>query len=102
MDLGAGPVTTFFLVLLPQIRPGLVTGSIFAFISSWINVELSIFNSTAELNTIPVKIFNYVQYTIDPTIAAVASVTIITAVIAIVLLDLFNGLDVLPGKTENC
>jgi putative spermidine/putrescine transport system permease protein len=101
MDLGAGPVTTFFLVLLPQIRPGLVTGSIFAFISSWINVELSIFNSTAELNTIPVKLFNYVQYTIDPTIAAVASVTIITAVIAIVLLDLVNGLDVLPGKTEN-
>ena len=70
-DLGASPWTTFFLVTLPQIRPGIVTGSIFAFISSWINVELSIFNTTADLNTIPVKLFNYVQYTIDPTIAAV-------------------------------
>ena len=71
-DLGAGPLTTFFLVTLPQIRSGLVSGAIFAFISSWINVELSIFNTTAELTTIPVKLFNYVQYTIDPTIAAVS------------------------------
>ena len=38
-DLGASPWTTFFLVTLPQIRPGIVTGSIFAFISSWINVS---------------------------------------------------------------
>jgi putative spermidine/putrescine transport system permease protein len=95
MDLGAGPVTTFFLVVLPQIRSGLVTGAIFAFISSWINVELSIFNTTADLNTIPVKLFNYVQYTIDPTIAAVSAVTIFAAVAAIVILDLTVGLDVL-------
>ena len=94
-DLGAGPVATFFLVVLPQIRPGIVTGAIFAFISSWINVELSIFNTTAELNTIPVKLFNYVQYTIDPTIAAVSAATILAAVIAIVILDLTVGLDML-------
>lgn len=94
-DLGAGPVQTFFLVVLPQIRPGVVTGGIFAFISSWINVELSIFNTTAQLNTIPVKLFNYVQYTIDPTIAAVSAATILAAVVAIVILDLTVGLDML-------
>lgn len=94
-DLGAGPWQTFFLVVLPQIRPGIVTGSIFAFISSFINVELSIFNTTAELNTIPVKLFNYVQYTIDPTIAAVSAATIVAAVVAIVILDLTVGLDML-------
>lgn len=94
-DLGAGPFATFFLVVLPQIRPGIVTGAIFAFISSWINVELSIFNTTAELNTIPVKLFNYVQYTIDPTIAAVSAATILAAVVAIVILDLTVGLDML-------
>lgn len=94
-DLGAGPVQTFFLVVLPLIRPGVVTGGIFAFISSWINVELSIFNTTAQLNTIPVKLFNYVQYTIDPTIAAVSAATILAAVIAIVILDLTVGLDML-------
>lgn len=99
-DLGAGPWTTFFLVVLPQIRPGLVTGSIFAFISSWINVELSIFNTTAELNTIPVKLFNYVQYTIDPTIAAVSGATIVAALAIIVVLDLTVGLDVLSGRDD--
>lgn len=97
-DLGANPWTTFFLVTLPQIRPGIVTGSIFAFISSWINVELSIFNTTADLNTIPVKLFNYVQYTIDPTIAAVSGATIAAAVIAIVILDLTVGLDMLSER----
>jgi len=97
-DLGARPWTTFFLVVLPQIRPGIVTGSIFAFISSFINVELSIFNTTAELNTIPVKLFNYVQYTIDPTIAAVSGATILAAVVAIVILDLTIGLDMLSDR----
>lgn len=97
-DLGANPWTTFFLVVLPQIRAGIVTGSIFAFISSWINVELSIFNTTAELNTIPVKLFNYVQYTIDPTIAAVSGATILVAVVAITILDLTIGLDMLSDR----
>lgn len=97
-DLGAGPVTTFFLVTLPQIRSGIVSGAIFAFISSWINVELSIFNTTAELTTIPVKLFNYVQYTIDPTIAAVSSITILVAAIVIIILDLTLGLDVLSER----
>lgn len=99
-DLGAGPVTTFFLVTLPQIRSGIISGSIFAFISSWINVELSIFNTTAELTTIPVKLFNYVQYTIDPTIAAVSSITILVAAIVIVILDVTFGLDVLAEGRE--
>jgi putative spermidine/putrescine transport system permease protein len=97
-DLGAKPLTTFFLVTLPQIRSGLVSGAIFAFIASWINVELSIFNTTADLSTIPVKLFNYVQYTIDPTIAAVSGLTIIVAAVVIVLLDLTIGLDVLSER----
>ncbi|BBK32282.1 putative spermidine/putrescine transport system permease protein [Stella humosa] len=97
-DLGAGPLATFFLVTLPQIRSGIVSGGIFAFISSWINVELSIFNTTAQLTTIPVKLFNYVQYTIDPTIAAVSSITILVAAVVIVVLDLTVGLDVLSER----
>src|SRR5262249_25595676 len=95
-----GPVATFFLVTLPQIRRGIVTGAIFAFISSWINVELSIFNTTARLNTIPVKLFNYVQYTIDPLIAAVSSVTILAAGVAIVVLDLPIGLDLMGERRK--
>jgi putative spermidine/putrescine transport system permease protein len=98
MDLGAGPFTTFRLIVLPQIRAGLAGGAVLAFISSWINVELSIFSTTAELTTIPVKLFNYVQYTVDPTIAAVSAVTIFVAVLSIVALDLLVGINVLAER----
>jgi putative spermidine/putrescine transport system permease protein len=97
-DLGAGPVTAFFLITLPLIRSAVVSGSIFAFISSWINVELSIFNTGAELTTIPVKLFNYVQYTIDPTIAAVAAITIAVAAVTIVILDCTIGIDAISER----
>jgi len=97
-DLGANPWSTFWFVVLPWIRPGIVTGSSFAFISSWINVELSIFNTTPELNTIPVKLFNYVQYTVDPTIAAASGATILVVVVAVIVLDLCIGLDLLSER----
>lgn len=97
-DLGANPWSTFWFVVLPLIRPGIVTGSIFAFISSWINVELSIFNTTPALNTIPVKLFNYVQYTVDPTIAAASGATILVVVVAVIVLDLCIGLDLLSER----
>jgi putative spermidine/putrescine transport system permease protein len=98
MDLGAGPWATFWFIVLPTIRPGLINGSIFAFITSWINVELSVFNTHAALNTIPVKIFNHVQYTIDPAIAAVSSITILAAGGAIVALDLTIGLNLVRAR----
>lgn len=97
-DLGASAWSTFFLVTLPQIRAGLVSGAIFAFITSFINVELSIFNTTSTLNTIPVQLFNYVQYSVDPSIAAVSSLTILAAAIAIILIDWLIGLDFLSGS----
>ncbi|SAL58872.1 binding-protein-dependent transport systems inner membrane component [Caballeronia arvi] len=95
-DLGATPIETFFLVVLPQIKGGVISGAVLAFITSWINVEMSIFNTTPALTTMPVKLFNYVQYTIDPTIAAVSAISILGAAAALVVLDLLFGLDVLP------
>jgi len=92
-DLGGTAVSTFFLITLPIIKPGLVAGALFAFIISWINVELSIFNATADLMPIPVKLFNYVQYAVDPMLAAVSATTIYVAIIAVIVLDVFVGID---------
>lgn len=100
-DLGASPWVTFYHVTLPLLKPGLITGSIFGFITSWINVELSIFNTTGALNTIPVQLFNYVQYSVDPTIAAVSAITIFISVIVITLLDMTIGLDVFSDTKSN-
>lgn len=96
-DLGASGLQTFVHVTLPLIRPGLVAGGFFAFIVSWINVELSIFNTTAELMTMPVKLFNYVQYSVDPLIAAVCAATIYVAAAVVIALDLTIGLDRVVG-----
>lgn len=92
-DLGGNALSTFFLVTLPIIKPGLVAGALFAFIISWINVELSIFNATADLMPIPVKLFNYVQYAVDPMLAAVSATTIYVAILAVIVLDVFVGID---------
>jgi putative spermidine/putrescine transport system permease protein len=92
-DLGATPAETFFLVTLPQIKPGIIAGALFAFINSWINVEVSIFNSTAQLVTIPVKLFNYIQFNIDPTLAAVSAATIYIAILVVVAIDLAIGIE---------
>jgi len=92
-DLGASALQAFFRVTLPIIKPGIVAGGIFAVIISWINVELSMFNTTAALMTIPVKLFNYIQYSVDPSIAAISAATIYVAVIVVVLLDLTVGID---------
>ena len=92
-DLVPRPCQTFFLVTLPQIKPGVIAGALFAFINSWINVEVSIFNSTAQLVTIPVKLFNYIQFNIDPTLAAVSAVTIYIAIFVVVAIDFAVGIE---------
>lgn len=92
-DLGDTGAGAFFRITLPLIKPGVIAGALFAVIISWINVELSMFNTTAELMTIPVKLFNYIQYSVDPTIAAVSAGTIYVAILIVVLLDLTVGID---------
>ena len=92
-DLGATKMETFFLVTMPQIKPGMIAGALFAFINSWINVEVSIFNSTSRVETIPVKLFNYIQFNIDPTLAAVSAITIYIAILAVVAIDLAIGIE---------
>lgn len=95
MDLGANSFATFRFVTFPLVRGGVVSGGLFAFISSWINVELSMFNTTAAMTTIPVKLLNHVQYQVDPLIAAVSGLTILAAVAAIIVVALTIGIDLL-------
>lgn len=100
-DLGASPWDTLRTVTLPLLKPGMITGSILGSITSWINVELSMFNTTAVLNTIPVQLFNYVQYSVDPSIAAVSAITIFISIIVITLLDLTIGLDIFSSRQHS-
>lgn len=89
--LGAGPWTAFRLVGLPMIRPGLVAGGIFSFIVSFDNVPVSIFLVSVRQTTLPVKIFAAVEHGIDPGIAAISTLLIITTGLALVLAERWAG-----------
>lgn len=93
LDLGANRFQTFFLVTFPLVKSGVIAGALFGLIISWVNVELSIFNSTAALLPLPVKLFNYVQYSIDPMIAAVSASTIYVAIVIVLVIDWVIGID---------
>lgn len=83
LNLGAGPLRTFRYVTLPQILPGVLAGALFAFITSWDEVILAIFLTSPVFQTLPVVIWSQVQETVDPTVAAVA--TLLTVVSGLVL-----------------
>ncbi|WP_308797779.1 ABC transporter permease [Agromyces silvae] len=80
-SLGANRVTAFFTVTLPLIVPGVTAGALFAFVTSFDEVILSLFIQSPTLQTLPVKIFNSVTQTNDPTVAAVAVITMLTSIV---------------------
>lgn len=85
-SLGAGPVTTFRRVILPVLLPGVASGFVFAFVTSFDEVVVALFLQTPDIRTLPVKMYNSITLQIDPTIAAASSliVVITTAVLLLV------------------
>ena len=64
--------TTFRRVTLPAIRPGIVAGALFGFVTSFGNLEMSLFLVGAGRTTLPIAILQYLEWKIDPTVAAVS------------------------------
>jgi len=90
--LGASRARTFFFVTFPLIRPGIMAGAIFAFIVSFDNVPVSIFLQGIKQSTLPVAIFSYIEYGIDPSIAAVSALLIFLTGFAIFIIERQIGL----------
>jgi putative spermidine/putrescine transport system permease protein len=88
MDLGAGPIRTFFRIILPQISLSLAIAGLFAFITSFDQVETTIFMVRTGSNTLPVEMFLYLQKWQDPTIAALSSLLILFAIVLVLLISL--------------
>jgi putative spermidine/putrescine transport system permease protein len=86
-SLGAGPLRTFFRVILPSILGSVIAGAVFAFIISFDEAVVTLFLVGPNFETLPVTIFTYVQYSNDPTVAAVSSVLVVfgVAVVAAVM-----------------
>jgi putative spermidine/putrescine transport system permease protein len=88
-NLGASPLTVFRRITLPMMRPGIVAAAMFSFIQSFENLDLSILLVGPGRVTLPVAMLNYLEFRIDPTLAAVATVQILIVGVLMVVTDRF-------------
>lgn len=89
--LGADGFTTFRLVTLPLIKPGLVAGGLFAFVTSMENVPVTIFLAGPRDTTVPILIFTSVEMGVNPSVAAVSTLLIIGTAIVLLIAERWAG-----------
>jgi putative spermidine/putrescine transport system permease protein len=86
-SLGATPVNAFFKVMLPVILPGVASGALFAFVTSFDEVVVVLFLAGSEQRTLPRQMWSGVRETLSPTITAVATLLILFAVALLVMIQ---------------
>ena len=89
-SLGADPTTTFFKVTMPLILPGVISGALFAFITSFDEVVIVLFLAGVEQRTIPREMWSGIREAISPTILAVATILIAISVLLLLSLELLR------------
>lgn len=82
-SLGATPWGAFHQVTLPLIRPGVIVGALFAFITSFDELIVALFLSGSGAVTLPRRMWDDLRFDIDPTIAAVSTLTIVLTVLVL-------------------
>ncbi len=88
--LGAAPARVFFRVILPLILPGVISGALFAFATSWDDVVTVLFIGSAEQRTLPRQMFSGIREQISPTITAAATLLILFAVFLLATVELLR------------
>jgi putative spermidine/putrescine transport system permease protein len=91
LSLGAGPLTTFFRVTLPVIAPGVISGALFAFATSFDEVVVTLFLAGPSQVTLPRQMFTGIRENITPTIAAVATLLIVFTTALLGVLEWLRG-----------
>ena len=89
-SLGAGPIRTFFRVQMPLILPGVISGGLFAFITSFDEVVVVLFVGSAAQKTLPWQMFTGLREQISPTILAVASILVLLSVLLLTSMELLR------------
>jgi putative spermidine/putrescine transport system permease protein len=89
-SLGANPRTTFFKVLMPLIMPGIISGALFAFVTSFDEVVAVLFIAGPDQQTIPRQMFNGIREAISPAILAVATILVVISVLLLTTVELLR------------
>ena len=91
LSLGETPLRTFFRITLPVIAPGVISGALFAFATSFDEVVVTLFLAGAEQTTLPRQMFTGIRENISPTIAAVATLLILFTTSLLLALEWLRG-----------
>ncbi|MEM9145468.1 MAG: ABC transporter permease [Pseudomonadota bacterium] len=89
-SMGADPVTTFFRVQMPLIVPGVISGGLFAFITSFDEVVVVLFLGSAGQKTLPWQMFTGLREQISPTILAVATILVTISILLLATVELLR------------
>ncbi len=103
LSLGARPLTVLRRVVLPILKPAIVTALMFSFIISFDEVTVTLFLVGPDITTAPVKIFAHIQESATPVVAAVSTLFILVTLAALLLLERLIGLELfvdIEGRTE--
>jgi putative spermidine/putrescine transport system permease protein len=92
-SLGASAFTTFRRVTLPIIKGGVISGAVFAFITSFDQFPISLLLSGVGTTTLPIQVFDYLRFSFDPTAAAVGTINILITLGVVVLTERLVGLE---------
>ncbi len=89
-SLGASPPRVFFKVMLPLILPGVISGALFAFVTSFDEVVVVLFLASPEQRTLPKQMFSGIREIISPTITAAASLLIVFSIFLLTSVELLR------------
>ncbi|UWQ21942.1 ABC transporter permease [Jannaschia sp. W003] len=90
LSLGASPTRVFWDVVIPLIRPGVISGALFAFVTSFDEVVLVLFLAGPEQRTIPRQMFSGLREQINPTILAVATLLVVLSMALLLTLEMLR------------
>ena len=89
-NMGANPITTFFRVQMPLILPGVISGGLFAFITSFDEVVVVLFVGSAGQKTLPWQMFTGLREQISPTILAVATILVFISICLLTVVEMLR------------
>lgn len=89
-NLGASPVQTLWRVILPIVRPGVLSGAVFAFITSWDEIVVTLFLTKFSVYTLPRRMWNGIRENTDPAVAAAAVILLAVALSAFLIWTLLQ------------
>ena len=92
-SLGANRWTVLRRIVVPALAPGLASGWIISFITSFDELTMSVFIASPSLTTLPVRLYSKMDDGIDPFVTAVSALLIVIAVVAMFILDRLFGLE---------